>query len=236
MALKSFKIDGMTCAACARAVERAVKKLDGIVNANVNLATEKLTVEYEEGKVSADAIQNAVEKAGYKATAETATKTLKIEGMTCAACAKAVERAVRKLDGISGADVNLAIEKLTVTYDSTIIRVSEIKRAVEKAGYKAVDEDITVDTDKDKKEKEKRVLWVRFIISVIFTVPLLYISMGHMIGLPLPQFLDHMMHPLAFALAQLILTLPVVAVGYRYYIVGLKTLFKGNPNMDSLIA
>ena len=236
MALKSFKIDGMTCAACARAVERAVRKLDGIANANVNLATEKLTVEYDEGKVTADAIQNAVEKAGYKAIAETVTKTLKIEGMTCAACAKAVERAVRKLDGILGADVNLATEKLTVTYDSSIIRVSEIKKAVEKAGYKAVDEDIKADTDKDKKEKEKRVLWVRFIISAIFTVPLLYISMGHMIGLPLPRFLDHMMHPLAFALAQLILTLPVVAVGYRYYIVGLKTLFKGSPNMDSLIA
>jgi len=236
MAYKSFKIEGMTCAACARAVERAVSKLDGITSASVNPATEKLTVEYDENRVSTELIRNAVDKAGYKALADTVIRTLKIEGMTCAACAKAVERAVRKLDGVSKADVNPATEKLTVYYDSSVIRVSEIKKAVEKAGYKALDEDIAADADKDRKDKEKKALWLRFIISLIFTVPLLYISMGHMIGLPHPGFLDPMMHPLTFAMVQLLLTLPVVAVGYRYYIVGLKTLFKGSPNMDSLIA
>lgn len=236
MANKSFKIEGMTCAACARAVERAVKKLDGVSSANVNLATEKLTIEYDENKTGTDAIQNAVEKAGYKAVTETTAKTLKIEGMTCAACARAVERAVNKLEGVSSANVNLATEKLFVNYEPSMIRVSDIKKAVEKAGYKAVDEVMAVGTDKDNKEKEKKALWLRFIISLIFTVPLLYISMGHMIGLPLPGFLDPMMHPLAFALTQLMLTIPVIAVGHKYYIVGIKTLLKASPNMDSLIA
>jgi len=233
---KSFKIEGMTCAACARAVERAVKKIDGIASANVNLATEKLTVEYDDNKINNEIIQNAVEKAGYKAVADTAVKTLKIEGMTCAACVRAVERAVKKLNGIENAEVNLATEKLTVSYDPYLIRVSEIKKAVEKAGYKAVDEEMSVDADKDRKDREKKALWTRFIISLIFTVPLLYISMGHMTGLPLSHFLDPMMHPLRFALVQLFLTIPVAVMGYRYYIVGFKTLLKGSPNMDSLIA
>jgi Heavy-metal-associated domain. len=193
-------------------------------------------VEYDDNKINNEIIQNAVEKAGYKAVADTAVKTLKIEGMTCAACVRAVERAVKKLNGIENAEVNLATEKLTVSYDPYLIRVSEIKKTVEKAGYKAVDEEMSVDADKDRKDREKKALWTRFIISLIFTVPLLYISMGHMTGLPLSHFLDPMMHPLRFALVQLFLTIPVAVMGYRYYIVGFKTLLKGSPNMDSLIA
>ena len=163
-------------------------------------------------------------------------KTFKIEGMTCASCARAVERVTGKLDGVSVANVNLATEKLTVTYEPSIIRVSDIKNAVEKAGYKAIEESVARDEDKDIHVKEQRSLWQRFIISLIATIPLLYISMGHMIGLPLPGFIDPVMNPAAFAIAQLLLTIPVAAVGYRYYIVGFKTLFKGSPNMDSLIA
>ena len=163
-------------------------------------------------------------------------KTFKIEGMTCAACARAVERATGKLDGVSGANVNLASEKLTITYEPSKLRSTDIMKAVEKAGYRAVEESINKDEDKDSKAKEQRLLWRRFVISLIVTVPLLYISMGHMAGLTLPKFIDPMMNPLAYAIVQLILTLPVVTAGYRYYIVGFKTLFKGSPNMDSLIA
>ncbi|CUH93858.1 heavy metal translocating P-type ATPase [Herbinix luporum] len=236
MANKTLKIEGMTCAACARAVERAVGKLEGISQAKVNLTTEKLTVEYDENKINVETIQNAVDKAGYKAVRETVAKTLKIEGMTCAACAKAVERAVGKLEGISQAKVNLATERLTINYEPSIIRLSDIKNAVKKAGYKAQDVESAMDSDRDNKLKAKKSLWQRFIISLICTVPLLYISMGHMIGLPLPRFLDPMINPAAFAIAQLVLTLPVIAVGYKYYLVGFKTLLKGSPNMDSLIA
>ena len=131
-------------------------------------------------------------------------KTFKIEGMTCASCARAVERVTGKLDGVSVANVNLATEKLTVTYEPSIIRVSEIKNAVEKAGYKAVEESVARDEDKDIHVKEQRSLWQRFIISLIATIPLLYISMGHMIGLPLPGFIDPVMNPAAFAIAQLL--------------------------------
>ena len=236
MTNKSFKIEGMTCASCARAVERATGKLEGVSIANVNLATERLTLEYDENKVTVEAIQGAIDKAGYKAITETVQKTLKIEGMTCASCVNAVERATRKLEGVSRADVNLATEKLTINYEPSKIRVSDIKNAVIKAGYKAIEDEVVEDKDRDSKAKEKKSLWLRFVISLIATVPLLYISMGHMIGLPLPEFVNPMINPAAFAIAQLILTMPVVIAGYRYYIVGFRTLFKGSPNMDSLIA
>ncbi|MDF2671784.1 MAG: copper-translocating P-type ATPase [Clostridiales bacterium] len=236
MATKALKIEGMTCASCAKAVERATKKLEGVTEANVNLATEKLSISFDEGKVSVGDIQTAVEKAGYKAISDSVNKTMKIEGMTCASCVKAVERATKKLDGVTEASVNLATEKLTISYEASKVRVVDIKKAVEKAGYKAIEEETTVDTDRERKEKEIKLLWIKFIVSAIFTVPLLYISMGHMIGLPLPGFVDPMMHPTAFALSQLILTIPVVIAGNRYYRIGFKTLIKRSPNMDSLIA
>ena len=236
MVNKSLKIEGMTCAACAKAVERVTRKLDGVAEANVNLATEKLNIDFDHAKVSLEDIKGAIEKAGYKAIDDTVNKSLKIEGMTCAACAKAVERVTRKLDGVTEANVNLATEKLSINYEASMVRLSDIKKAIEQAGYKALEEEVIEDADRDNKERERKALWFKFLVSAIFAVPLLYVSMGHMVGLPLPSFIDPGINPLAFALTQLILTLPVVIVGYRYYTIGFKTLFKGSPNMDSLIA
>jgi Cu+-exporting ATPase len=236
MSTKSLKIEGMTCAACSKAVERAVKKLQGVTEASVNLATEKLSITFDEAQVSIEDIQLAVRKAGYKAITEAVKKTLKIEGMTCASCSKAVERAVKKLEGITDASVNLATEKLSISYEPSKVRVSDIKRVVASAGYRAVEEESTADTDKEKKEKEIKLLWKKFIVSAIFTVPLLYISMGYMLGLPLPDFISPKINPAAFALIQLFLTIPVIIAGNRYYTIGFKVLLKRNPNMDSLIA
>lgn len=236
MATKSFNIEGMTCTACAKAVERATKKLDGVSDSNVNYATEKLSIHFDDSKVSVENIQAAVEKAGYKAVSEAVGKTLKIEGMTCAACAKAVERAARKVNGVLEANVNLATEKLTLQYEPSMVRVSDIKSAVSKAGYKALDEETTVDHDKERKEKEIKTLWVKFIISAIFTVPLLTLAMGHMLGLQFPMAIDPMMNPKTYAIIQLLLVIPVIIAGNRFYRVGFKTLIKRSPNMDSLIA
>jgi Cu+-exporting ATPase len=216
-------------------VERTVQKLTGVSEVNVNLATEKMTVTFDETQISLEEIQEAVEKAGFRAVSETVTKTMKIEGMTCAACVRAIERATRKLAGVREVNVNLATEKLTISYEAGI-KISEIKKAIENAGFKAVEEETIIDTDQEKKDKEIKLLWERFIVSAIFTIPLFYISMGHMVGLPLPKFLDPMLNPQNFALAQLFLTMPVVIMGYKFYTVGFKTLFKGSPNMDSLIA
>ncbi|MBB6624873.1 copper-translocating P-type ATPase [Clostridium gasigenes] len=236
MLTKSLKIEGMTCASCAKAVERATKKLQGVNESNVNIATEKLSINFDETKVSVEDIQIAVEKAGYKAINDASNKTMKIEGMTCASCAKAVERATRKIDGVTEANVNYATEKLIINYEPSKVKVIDIKKAIEKAGYKAIEEETTVDADKEKKGKEIKLLWKKFVISAIFTVPLLYISMGHMMGLYLPDFINPMMNPEVFALSQLLLTIPVIIAGNRYYTVGFKALIRRSPNMDSLIA
>jgi len=230
----------MTCASCAKTVEKATKKVQGVTDASVNFATEKLNVTFDDSKVTVKDIQAAVEKAGYKALSEAVSKTMKIEGMTCASCAKNVEKATRKLNGVTESNVNFATEKLTISYEPTLVKVSEIKKAVEKAGYKAIEEDTSVDADKERKEKEIKSLWRRFVISAIFTAPLLYMAMGHMfgekIGLKLPEIIDPMMNPWNFAIVQLFLTTPTMIVGYKYFTVGFKALFKGSPNMDSLIA
>ncbi|MEG2917172.1 MAG: heavy metal translocating P-type ATPase [Clostridium sp.] len=234
MANKSFKIQGMTCSACANRVERVINKLDGVENANVNFATEMLTVNYDESKMNNDKIEGAVVKAGYGVKKNLKSYNFKIEGMTCSACANRVERVTKKLDGVEAASVNFATEKLTVTMDEEKVTYGQLKAAVDKAGYKLVKNEDTKKAVKKMSDKEKLV--IRFIVSLIFTIPLLVISMGHMAGMPLPNIIDPMANSMNFALVQLMLTIPVMLVGYKFYKIGIKNLFKLSPNMDSLIA
>ncbi|MDS0525098.1 heavy metal translocating P-type ATPase [Clostridium sp. SHJSY1] len=161
-------------------------------------------------------------------------KTFLVEGMTCSACSNRVERVVKKLEGVENASVNFATEKLTLTMNNELISDENIKEVVEKAGYKLVEESKI--RDKDNSDAEWIKLLRRFVISIIFTIPLLIISMGHMIGLHLPMTIDPMMYPLNFALGQMFLTLVVMFTGYKFYKVGIKNIFQLSPNMDSLIA
>ena len=223
----------MTCSACANRVERVVKKVDGIESANVNFATEILTVQYDDSKIDNEKIESAVEKAGYKVKKNIVSYTVKVEGMTCSACANRIERVTKKLEGVESSAVNFATEKLTVIIDEDNITYGQIKAVVEKAGYKLIKEE---ETKNEKKLEEKNILLIRFIISLVFTLPLLIISMGHMVGMPLPNIIDPMANPLNFAILQTLITLPVMIVGYKFYKIGLKNLFKLSPNMDSLIA
>lgn len=227
-----MKIKGMTCAACVKAVERSVSEM--VSKVNVNLATEKMTVEYDESRTTVEAIAHAVREAGYEAEEELPRQTLmlSIQGMTCAACVKAVENSLRKQPGIVEVNVNLATEKAKVVYNPEAIKIAAMKKAVERAGYRAVDvESITPEEDGKLKGQFRRLL-----IAAAFTLPLFYISMGHMLGWWLPDFMMPEMHPLNFALAQIVLVLPVIFLGYRFYTVGFRKLFRREPNMDSLIA
>jgi Cu+-exporting ATPase len=237
-----LSIKGMTCAACAQRIERVVGKLSGVQQASVNLASEKLFVEYDDS-VSLDAIKEAVTKIGYEVVEKTdhTTITIPIGDMTCAACAQRVEKAIQKLGGVVEATVNFATEKATVTYQPQIIRQSAIKAAIEKAGYKPLEVARTdaADSDRERKQKAIRTLWIKFIVAAVFGLPLLYIAMAPMIGfvqLPFPGWLDPMHHPLTYGLTQMFLVLPIIAVGYKFYTVGFKALFQRSPNMDSLIA
>ncbi|MCC0679769.1 copper-translocating P-type ATPase [Clostridioides sp. ES-S-0005-03] len=244
--VENYKITGMTCAACAKAVERVTKKLDGVYDQSVNIATEKLKIEYDNSKVSFDDIKQVVEKAGYGIIKEESNKKIdmKIDGMTCAACAKAVERVVKKLDGVESISVNIATDKANIDYNPSKVKLSQIKAAIEKAGYKPIEEvknKVDVDEDKLRKEKEMNTLFIKFIVAIVFAVPLFYIAMGPMIikpigPWPLPEILNPMTNTLNYALVQLILVIPVMIAGYKFYINGFKALFSLSPNMDSLVA
>ncbi|MDR0558312.1 MAG: heavy metal translocating P-type ATPase [Treponema sp.] len=239
----TLRIGGMTCAACAGRIEKAVRKLEGVNAATVNLAAEKLFVEYAGGERTLAGIKEAVVKTGYEVLDKPkgTVASIPIGGMTCAACSARVEKAVGALEGVESVSVNLATEKAAVIYNPQSIRISAIKDAIEKAGYKALDfsKDGAVDEDKLRKEREIRVLWTKFIVAASFGLPLLYIAMVPMIklfNLPFPRSLAPMNFPLIYALVELLLVIPIICAGRRFYTVGFKNLLRRSPNMDSLIA
>jgi P-type Cu+ transporter len=239
---KQYQVTGMTCSACASAVKRTLSKLDGVENADVNMATERVNI-FLDNEVSFDVLKGAVEKAGYGLEEIKKAKevTLMVEGMTCASCSSAVERSLKKLEGVEIASVNLATNKATIKYDGSKVKIAELKKAVEKAGYVPKDIEKTLATDEDqlRKDKESKDMFHRLILSIIFSLPLLYIAMGHMF-IPdiakLPAIIDYHNYPLNFTLVQLVLTLPVMWAGRKFFLIGFKTLFKGSPNMDTLVA
>lgn len=235
-----LSITGMTCASCANAVERSVSLIEGVGSASVNIITEKLTVEFDESKTNIENIKKAVIDAGYGVVEKVDNNEIiiPISGMTCATCAQSVQRAIASIDGVIESSVNIATEKAKVVYNPSKTKIIEIKKAIEKAGYKPLDIENSNELDYDKvnKEKARKDLWMRFLIAAIFTVPLFYISMGPMVGLPIPQIIDADLNALNFALLQLILVIPSMIAGYRFYTVGFYRLIKRDPNMDSLIA
>jgi len=237
---KTYPIEGMTCAACASTVEKTARKVSGVLEASVNLASEKLNLEVETG-FDPDVLQRQIDASGYTVVMpQFVKKTFYIEGMTCASCSATVEKVTSKLEGVEMASVNLAAEKMTVSYNPVQLSVREITDAVNKSGYKAIpqneEQEEVTSPDEVETESKEEVLKKRTILSALFTIPLMYVSMGPMIGLPLPAIVDHMHNPALFALLQLILTIPVVWSGREYFKQGFKTLSKGHPNMNSLIS
>lgn len=166
-------------------------------------------------------------------------KEYKLSGMTCASCAMTVEMAVKDLETVEDVSVNLATERLSLLpkagFDS-----QQVLAAVAEAGYQAEEKgkdrpsDVSEEAAMRAKELERKKQ--ELLILLVTALPLLYISMGSMVGLPLPSFLDHMAHPLVFVLSQLLLTLPAVWIGRGFYQRGFRNLIKRHPNMDSLIA
>ena len=164
-------------------------------------------------------------------------ETFVIEGMTCASCALTVENAVKKIPNVQSAVVNLTTEKMTVDYDPAKISEAEIEKAVTDAGYGAsVFDPATAKSQAERQDEATHNMWHKFLWSAVFAVPLLYLSMGSMMGAWVPDLLNMSTHPMTYALVQLLLTLPVMYFGRRFYVNGFRTLFKGHPNMDSLVA
>ena len=175
---------------------------------------------------------------------------LDIQGMSCASCARAVEKSVAALPGVLDASVNFAAETALIRYDESRTPISKITTAVTQAGYTALEPRTPPASDhsanhtpagitderRERGKREIRSLLTRFLFSALFSLPLVYLAMGHMLGLPVPAFLEPDRRPLNFALAQLALTIPILTAGHRFYTVGFRALIRRHPNMDSLIA
>jgi len=165
-----------------------------------------------------------------------------IKGMGCAACAQRIEKTVNKLSGVKQAAVNFANEKLFVEYDKSKLSSVDIKEAVKNIGYEAIENSGSkIDKDRNNSLNEIKKLKIKFIVCAVFALPLLYIAMSPMITIinfPFAKQLHHFMNndPMIYALLQLLLTIPVIIIGYKFYTIGFMSLLRKSPNMDSLIA
>ena len=306
-----LKIGGMSCASCAATVEKTLRRVEGVSEAAVNFAVEKATVEYDSSQVKQAELINAVESVGYSVVGKKEKAILKIGGMSCAACAQNIEKNLNKKKGVVKAAVNFASQTAMVSYDSVMTGVEDLEKVVKDRGYEVVkvsgektvefkvlgmgsdhcagvvkktveklegvkevetnfpnsyarvsyDEsklstrqiigaisaagfkpvlveagEEAEDAEKEAREKEIRTLKQKFILAAIFAFPILYVAMAEMISKSLlPEFLNPEHFPARFAVSQVVLSIPVIIIGWNFYRVGFPNLMKGTPNMDSLI-
>ncbi|MFW5501020.1 MULTISPECIES: heavy metal translocating P-type ATPase [unclassified Maridesulfovibrio] len=240
----TFEIKGMTCSACSARLKRVIGNLDGVNSATVNLAAESLAVDYDPDRISAADIIASVTMAGFEATEkiEGTELTLPISGMTCSACSSRLERVLNANDGVINAQVSLASESATLNFNPAAISLRQIRQLIADAGFESGQiqsaHNAKDNFEKRKAENEAKLgeMKNRLIAALAFTIPLLTITMGHMVGMPLPSFIEPHSSPLGFALIQLILTAPVLWFGRNFYQHGFPNLIRRAPNMDSLIA
>ncbi|MCA9897371.1 MAG: copper-translocating P-type ATPase [Ardenticatenaceae bacterium] len=228
---------GMTCANCVASVERNSKKVEGVTNATVNFANEKVTFSYDPSVVKGQAVTTAViekvKRAGYEIP--TAELDLSLLGMTCANCAASIERALNKVDGVLTATVNYANEKAAVTYAPGAVSRAEMVAAVRRAGYDVVEsasDDELEDAEAAAREAEIQHQKTRLLVGVIFSLPLFLFSMSRDFGL-----VGHWAHATWVNWLFLVLATPVqFYVGWDYYVGAYKSLRNGSANMDVLVA
>lgn len=225
----TYNVLGMTCAACAARVEQGLKKLPGVLEANVNLATEKTVITYDPSQISAAEFPQAIENLGYQVLLE--KREYKITGMTCAACSARVERKLNGTPGVVEAVVNLATEKASVTYNPAAISGSDLLRAINEAGYEG-EEIQDINATRREEEQQKTQLRQRnlFLFCALFSLPLLLGMFFELFSLTLSHFF---MNPYF----QFILATPVQVVGgWQFYRGAYYALRGGSANMDVLVA
>jgi len=219
----------MSCAACALRIEKSLSKVPGVKKAVVNFATEKATVDYDSGLASNSQLEAVIEKLGYGVTKENKV-TLRISGMSCAACAAKIEKKLNKTDGVIKAAVNPATEKATVEFDSSRLKTSEIITIIVALGYQAQKEE-TANPDREKEQREKEIKALRreLIVAIILSSPLILAMILTLMGINIP-----FLHDWRF---QILLATPVqFIIGFRFYKNAFHALRAKSPNMDVLIA
>ncbi|WP_377864756.1 heavy metal translocating P-type ATPase [Bacillus sp. R86525] len=227
----NLQISGMTCAACANRIEKGLKKVEGVHDANVNFALEKTKIMYDPQKTNPQQFKEKVESLGYGIVSDKAEFT--VSGMTCAACANRVEKRLNKLEGVNGATVNFALESATVDFNPDEINVNEMKSAITKLGYKlevkSDEKDGSTDHRLQEIERQKK----KFIISFILSFPLLWAMVSHFSFTSFIYLPDVLMNPWV----QLALATPVqFIIGGQFYVGAYKALRNKSANMDVLVA
>jgi P-type Cu+ transporter len=226
----SLNIAGMTCAACANKVEKGLSRMDGVEEANVNFALERTTIKYDPSVVDTKDFEAKIEKLGYQVIH---TKTeFDISGMTCAACANRIEKRMNKLEGVSSANVNFALETLSVEYDERVVKPNEMIEVIKKLGFSLIPKQETRQTV-DHKEKEIDRQYGKFIFSSILTLPLLWTMVTHFEMTAFLYMPGMFMNPWV----QLALATPVqFIVGAQFYKGAYQALKNKSANMDVLVA
>lgn len=227
----NLQISGMTCAACANRIEKGLKKVEGVQDANVNFALEKTKIIYDPTKTNPQQFKEKVESLGYGIVSDKAEFT--VSGMTCAACANRVEKRLNKLEGVNKATVNFALESATVDFNPDEINVNEMKSAITKLGYKLEVKSDEQDSSTDHRLKEIERQKKKFIISFILSFPLLWAMVSHFSFTSFIYLPDMLMNPWV----QLALATPVqFIIGGQFYVGAYKALRNKSANMDVLVA
>ncbi|MEC1180780.1 heavy metal translocating P-type ATPase [Metasolibacillus meyeri] len=225
----TLQITGMTCAACSARIEKVLNKMDGVEEATVNLALEKSAIKYDADKVNIADLEKKIEALGYGTVKEKAE--LNITGMTCAACATRIEKGLNKLDGVTTANVNLALERATIEFNPAEIAVADMIARVEKLGYGAAQPLVQEATDHRQQAIQKQTR--KFIAAAIFALPLLWTMVGHFSFTSFLYVPDFLMNPWV----QMALATPVqFIIGWQFYVSAYKALRNGSANMDVLVA
>ena len=236
-------VKGMHCASCSARIERVVGSMDGVKQAEVNLATESMKLQYDGGVVDYNTIESRVKELGFalvpREKPELARLEVSISGMHCASCSARIEKVIGEMVGVSLAEVNLASETGNFAFNPEYCTSRRIKEKITSLGFTPKTHEGGV-SEYDRREQETIVnlglMKRRLMAKFIFVIPLFIISMGEMVGLKLPGIIAPQYNPLNFALTQLFLTLPIMWFGRSFYLVGFPSLIRRSPNMDSLIA
>jgi Cu+-exporting ATPase len=227
----TLSLKGMQCASCAAAIENSLNEVEGVSKATVNFATEKAYVEFDPGKVTPQSLEQAVRDAGYDIIKEEAQSLkLTVIGMDNAHCVGTVDAALKGVKGVLSSRL-FTNERAIVSFDPSVTSREAIKKAIKEAGYTPVEE-TTVDREKEARRRDIRTLKIKVVLAAFFGIPLLYFAMGHHVGLPIPSLSASNM-----VLLQLLLTAPIIAVGYQFYTVGIRSVVRNrSANMDTLVA
>lgn len=236
-----YHVSGMHCAACSAAVERILKKQEGIETAQVNLVMEEVLIQAEEENF--DAWKEAVSKGGFELEKLQDKKDVSyhkkvvcdILGMQCAACSAGIEKVLKRTEGILDVSVNLLLNQAEIEYDQTKIKLEEIFQVIQKGGFDARIHQEQQQEETKKKDYENVHIYGTLIVAFL----LLYIGMSHMLGsfeLPLPNIISYKTNPFNFAFIQFVLATIIAISGWKFYYRGIRSLLHGAANMDTLVA